>query len=76
MKLRVRRVKIHNTGTRIVEASLHGRVELWAQCYNCVTNSYDDPNNGDWIIVEFADPKMASVFALSFDSSLGIEPCT
>lgn len=73
--LRVRRVKIYDSGMRVVEAALHHRVTVWAQCYNCMTNSYDDPNNGDWIIVEFPDPKMASMFALTFDSSLGMERC-
>lgn len=76
MKLRVRRVKIYDSGMRVVEAALHHRVTVWAQCYNTNAQSYTDPHDDDWIIVEFADPKMASVFALSFDSSLGIEPCT
>lgn len=76
MKLRVRRVKVYDTGMRVVEAGLHHRVELWAQCYNTTIKSYDDYNDADWIIVEFAEPKIASLFTLSFDSSLGLEPCT
>lgn len=75
MKLRVRRVKIHDTGMRVVEAGLHHRVELWAQCYNTRVNSYDDYTDTDWIIVEFPEAKIASLFAMSFDSSLGMEQC-
>lgn len=76
MKLRVRRVKIYDTGMRVVEAALHHRVELWAQCYNTSVNSYDDYTDTDWIIVEFPEPKIASLFAMSFDSTLGLETCT
>jgi hypothetical protein len=76
MKLRVRRVKVYNTGMRVVEAALHHRVELWAQCYNTQVTSYDDYTDTDWIIVSFPDARMSSLFALSFDSQLGIESCT
>lgn len=76
MNLRVQRVRVNSVGMRTVEANLHYRVELWAQCHNTDVVSYDDVYDNKWIVVEFKDPKMSSLFALSFDTTLSIEPCT
>lgn len=75
-RLCVERVRTYDTGMRVAEARLHGRITLWAQCYNTWANSFSDPENDRWIIVEFVDDKMATLFALTFDTTLTIKPCT
>ena len=75
ISVRLRRVKLHKSGTRIVHVGYHHELDMWAQCHNTEIRHHIDPNDESWVCIEFLEDKFATLFLLTYEHDLGIEPC-
>lgn len=70
--LLVQRVCVYDTGMRVVEANLTARIQEWALHHNTTVEVTVPKWNEDWTTVEFESESHASLFALSFQTTLSI----
>lgn len=70
-QLEVQRVHVYDTGMRVVEANLGGRITEWARQRGCLC-SVAPAADADWILVEFENTAHSSLFLLTFPTQLSM----